>query len=83
MHPLAHFKTITKHRHIVCRYCFRLGLIWQGLTHDLSKYSPTEFWRGALKDYGEEAAFEYIRERLRTEPKIPEEPPLRKKELDL
>ena len=47
MHPIAHFKTITAHRHLVCRYCFRLGLYAQGLRHDLSKYSPTEFWRGA------------------------------------
>lgn len=47
MHPFAHFKTITKHRTIVCKYCFRLGLYRQGLLHDLSKYSPTEFWRGA------------------------------------
>ena len=47
MHPIAHFKTITKHRNLVCRYCLRLGLVGQGLTHDLSKYSPTEFWRGA------------------------------------
>ena len=28
------------------QYCFRLGLYYQGLTHDLSKYSPSEFWRG-------------------------------------
>ena len=27
--------------------CFRVGLYWQGLVHDLSKYSPTEFWTGA------------------------------------
>lgn len=47
MHPIAHFKTITKHRNLVCRYCFRLGLYRQGLTHDLSKYAPLEFWRGA------------------------------------
>ena len=46
MHPIAHFKTITEHRHLVCRYCMRLGLIGQGLTHDLSKYSHAEFWRG-------------------------------------
>lgn len=26
--------------------CFRLGLIKQGLLHDLSKYSPTEFFAG-------------------------------------
>ena len=44
---LAHFKTITKHRNLVCRYCFRLGLYRQGLLHDLSKYSPSEFLRGA------------------------------------
>ena len=47
MRPLAHFKTITHHRHLVRKYCFAVGLYWRGLTHDLSKYSPTEFWRGA------------------------------------
>ena len=47
MHPVKHFKTITRHRHLVCRYCFRLGLWRQGLTHDLSKYSLTEFLPGA------------------------------------
>ncbi|WP_022760008.1 MULTISPECIES: DUF5662 family protein [unclassified Butyrivibrio] len=44
---LMHFKTITKHRHIVRRNCFKMGLYFQGLTHDLSKYSPSEFWNGA------------------------------------
>ena len=42
-----HFCTITYHRWLVCRGCFRVGLYWQGLTHDLSKYSPTEFLVGA------------------------------------
>ena len=47
MHPIiAHFRTITHHRHLVLRGCFRVGLYWQGLTHDLSKYSPCEFFRG-------------------------------------
>lgn len=41
----AHLHTVNCHRRLVRRYCFRLGLIWQGLTHDLSKYSPAEFWR--------------------------------------
>jgi hypothetical protein len=27
--------------------CFQIGLYRQGLLHDLSKYSPTEFWVGA------------------------------------
>ena len=47
MKAWKHFKTITKHRLIVMAGCFRVGLYWQGLTHDLSKYSPTEFLMGA------------------------------------
>ena len=47
MKAWKHFKTITKHRFIVMAGCFRVGLYWQGLTHDLSKYSPTEFLMGA------------------------------------
>lgn len=47
MHPIKHFKTITKHRHMVMVSCIRVGLIRQGLCHDLSKYSPEEFWQGA------------------------------------
>ena len=47
MKPWQHFKTVTVHRWIVMKGCFAMGLIWQGLTHDLSKYSPTEFWNGA------------------------------------
>lgn len=47
MKALEHFRTITEHRHLVRRYCFRVGLYWQGLVHDLSKYSPTEFLVGA------------------------------------
>lgn len=42
-----HLKTITKHKLLVMKYCFRLGLYKQGLTHDLSKYMPTELLTGA------------------------------------
>lgn len=41
-----HFKTITKHKIMVMKYCFRIGLYKQGLLHDLSKYTPTEFRAG-------------------------------------
>ncbi len=47
MKAWQHFRTITYHRWLVRKNCFRVGLIWQGLTHDLSKYSPTEFRVGA------------------------------------
>ena len=42
-----HFKTITKHKWYVLDGCLRVGLVWQGLTHDLSKYSRIEFWTSA------------------------------------
>lgn len=38
-----HFMTIHEHRKLVRQGCFRIGLYYQGITHDLSKYSPTEF----------------------------------------
>ncbi len=47
MKAIEHLKTITYHRHLVRQNCFRVGLYWQGLTHDLSKFSPTEFLVGA------------------------------------
>ena len=38
-----HFKQVRKHRKAVIRECRKCGIFWQGLKHDLSKYSPTEF----------------------------------------
>ena len=46
-HPIKHFITITKHRHLVMKLCFKMGLYKQGLLHDLSKYSYTEFSNSA------------------------------------
>ena len=43
-----HFCTITEHRHIVRRLCFKMGLYRQGLLHDLSKYVPEEFMTGVM-----------------------------------
>jgi hypothetical protein len=42
----GHLRTVHKHRRMVRKLCFKCGLYWQGLTHDLSKYSHTEFWNG-------------------------------------
>ncbi len=46
-YPIKHFLTITKHRHKVIANCARAGILWQGLMHDLSKYSFAEFVPGA------------------------------------
>lgn len=47
MNVIKHFRVITKHRHAVIRHCYKAGILWRGLLHDLSKYSPTEFLSGA------------------------------------
>ena len=42
-----HLRTVQHHRFLVLRHCWRVGLYRQGLTHDLSKFSPVEFAAGA------------------------------------
>ena len=41
-----HFKTITYHKYLVAKGCFKVGLYVQGILHDMSKYGPTEFGVG-------------------------------------
>ena len=41
-----HFITITHHKWVVMKGCFRVGLYKQGLLHDMSKYSWAEFKTG-------------------------------------
>lgn len=43
---IGHCRTVNRHRRLVRKLCFRFGLYRQGITHDLSKYSPVEFWNG-------------------------------------
>lgn len=42
----GHLKTITRHKLLVAKGCFRAGLYRQGILHDMSKYSPMEFRMG-------------------------------------
>ena len=42
----GHLHTVNKHRFKVFILCCKCGFIWRGLTHDLSKYSPVEFFEG-------------------------------------
>lgn len=44
---LNHWHTVRTHRKWVRYYCFLAGLPWRGITHDLSKYSPIEFFESA------------------------------------
>jgi hypothetical protein len=56
--------TVTRHRNRVMRHCFLAGIGWQGLFHDLSKYSPTEFWPGARYFQGSRSPNEAERETI-------------------
>lgn len=46
MYFWKHLYTINHHKWLVLKYCFRIGLYRQGLLHDMSKYSLTEFIPG-------------------------------------
>ncbi len=58
----AHFMTITRHRHAVIRHAAKSGILWQGLRHDLSKYSPVEFIPGAKYFQGDRSPNEMERQ---------------------
>ncbi len=62
MNIIGHFKTITTHRHGVIKNCFKAGIGFQGLFHDLSKYMPSEFIPGALYYQGNRSPNEKERE---------------------
>ncbi len=62
MNWIKHFYTITKHRHQVIRHCAKAGIFWQGLRHDLSKYTPTEFLNGIRNYQGYRSPNEQERE---------------------
>lgn len=59
-----HFKTVTRHRHEVIRNCFRAGIGFQGLFHDLSKYMPAEFIPGVKYYQGDRSPNEMERETI-------------------
>lgn len=59
---IGHFRTITKHRHKVIKHCFKAGIGFQGLRHDLSKYAPIEFLNGAKYYDGSRSPNELERE---------------------
>lgn len=49
----GHLKTINQHKLMVLEHCFKCGLYKQGLLHDLSKYSPSEFIPGVIYFQGD------------------------------
>jgi hypothetical protein len=50
-----HFKTVYTHRKWVRHYCRLAHIRWRGWKHDLSKYSPKEFFESAKYWTGNES----------------------------
>lgn len=52
---ILHFHLITKHKIHVMRLCFRCKLYKQGILHDMSKYTPSEFFSGCKYFHGKKS----------------------------
>ena len=59
---LLHFKKICIHKYYVGKYCFKMGMYWQGITHDLSKFSPIEFFESAKYYQGNRSPIDACKE---------------------
>jgi len=49
-----------RHKWFVARECFRHGLYWQGITHDLSKFLPDEWFTYVNQYYGDNKSPDHI-----------------------
>lgn len=47
-----YLKYVIRHKWFVMLACFKQGIYWQGITHDLSKFRPSEFFPYANYFYG-------------------------------
>jgi len=55
---LEHFKTVCRHKVEVYKQCKKCGILWQGITHDLSKFSYAEFASSAKFFQGDKSPIE-------------------------
>ena len=59
---IAHTRTVLTHKKMVFKHCVKAGIPLQGITHDLSKFSPTEFMYGVKFYKGDKSPNEGERE---------------------
>ena len=59
----GHLQTVLHHKRLVCSFCRRAGIPWQGFIHDASKVSPTEFFP-SVKYYTDGSRSPTVGERL-------------------
>ena len=59
---LKHFAKICKHKWWVFYYCCKAGIPWRGIKHDMSKFSPTEFWESVRYYQGNRSPIDACKE---------------------
>lgn len=59
---LKHFAKICKHKWWVFYYCCKAGIPWRGIKHDMSKFSPTEFWESVRYYQGSRSPIDACKE---------------------
>ena len=58
----GHLRTVRTHRKMVRYYCKKMGFRWQGWIHDLSKYSPVEFFESVKYYQGNRSPIDAAKE---------------------
>ena len=56
---IKYIRTILIHKWYVLIECYKEGIVWQGITHDMSKFSPSEFIASAKYYNGENNNLQY------------------------
>ena len=57
-----HFKKVCNHKKWVGYYCFKAGIPWRGIKHDMSKFSPIEFWESVKYYQGDRSPIDRCKE---------------------
>ena len=58
-----HLSVVMKHKWYVFKLCCRVGIPWRGIIHDMSKFSPTEFWESVKYCQGTRSPIPIAREK--------------------
>ena len=59
---IGHLKTVLTHKKWVAYYCFKCGLYWRGIKHDISKFNPIEFYESIRYYTGTRSPIEACKE---------------------
>lgn len=58
----GHLFLVIRHRHAVFKNCLKCGIVWRGIVHDLSKFSPEEFFESVKYYTGKRSPIGVCRE---------------------